>query len=70
MEGQIPLTDIGVSPQPTATGENVKMHDDDGRAVIVAAMQEVIQDYGWPKIIEVAPNKFDAIEVWLACLHY
>ncbi|MGH6651081.1 MAG: hypothetical protein ACREB7_08120 [Sphingopyxis sp.] len=54
----MPLTDTGVRV-PTDTGVNARAKDEEDRAVVVAASQEAIDDYGWGTIFAAASRKYD-----------
>ncbi len=55
----MPLTDTGNHVQ-TVTGENADTRDSTGQPVTVTATSEVIRDFGWANIIEVASRKYDS----------
>lgn len=41
------------------SGQNALAHDSDGNPVTVSASTEVIQDYGWSNVLEIASIKYD-----------
>ncbi|GAB0114619.1 hypothetical protein AcidC75_21430 [Acidisoma sp. C75] len=44
---------------PTSEGQNGLTYDHEGKKVIIVATHEAVQDHGWPKITQVASDKYD-----------
>jgi hypothetical protein len=54
----MPLHETG--PQMSdLTGTHARAEDPEGNAVMVSASTEVIQDYGWSAVWNMAENKYD-----------
>lgn len=45
-------------PNPYIDGQNAILKNGDGVEVIVEATREAIEDKGWPKVIEIALEKY------------
>tara|TARA_R110002110_G_scaffold414164_2_gene643537 strand:- start:783 stop:1016 length:234 start_codon:yes stop_codon:yes gene_type:complete len=58
----MPLYETGLKT-PALSGVNAQAKDNNDNLVVVSASSEVIQDYGWPRIWEMASKKYDAGDV-------
>ena len=55
----MPLSDAGLEPFETLTGQSVLATGTQGERITVSASPEAIKDCGWPAIWDAASRKYD-----------